>query len=325
MSVLEKSTGPSPVKPTDIVEPDRLRSLRQRRDLPGLVFLVGHAAATLLTGYLVSLAAGTWWLLPALLAHGVILVHWFAPFHECSHGTAFRTAAMNRIVGWITGTGLFLIPVYFRYEHLAHHAHTQIAGDDPEMIPMAERLGGYLYYATGIPYFQSNLTTLMRMLLGRFNAVERKFLPGRVRGRVVAQAWSMVLAYGTLAAVSIWFDTMAVILYWLAPRMLGEPVMRLIRMSEHTGCARVRHMLVNTRTVLTNPVVRWLNWNNAYHAEHHAIPTIPFHALGDLHRIMGPHFEEVRPGYVNTQMHLMENGRKYGDARTGRPADVHAP
>ena len=317
MSVLENSAKQPPVKPTDIVPPDRLSALLRRRNLPGFIFLIGHGLATLLTGYLVALALGSWWLAPALLVHGAIVVHWFAPFHECSHGTAFRSAAMNRIVGWITGTGLFLIPAYFRYEHLAHHSYTQITGDDPEMIPMAERLGGYLWYATGLPYFYSNLAILVRMLFGRFNAVERKFLPGRALGSVVVEAWSMVLAYGALAAASIWFDTTAVLLYWLAPRFLGEPVMRLIRMSEHTGCPRVRHILLNTRTVLTTPVVRWLNWNNAYHAEHHAIPTVPFHALGDLHRIMGPHFEEVRPGYVNTQLYLMANGRKNSAARGG--------
>ncbi len=310
MSDLENKAKHSSVKPTDIVPSERLSELLQRRNLPGMVFLAGHAAATILTGYLVSLSLGTWWLAPALLAHGTVVVHWFAPFHECSHGTAFRSAPMNRFVGWITGTGLFLIPVYFRYEHLAHHSHTQITGDDPEMIPMAERLGGYLYYATGIPYFYSNLTSLARMLFGGFNAVERKFLPRRERGNVVIEAWSMCLTYGMLAAVSIWFDSMAVVLYWLAPRILGEPVMRIIRMSEHTGCPRVRHILRNTRTVLSNPLARWLNWNNAYHAEHHAIPTVPFHALSDLHGIMGPHFEEVRPGYVNTQLHLMSNGIK---------------
>ena len=317
MSVLENCAKLPPVKPTDIVSPDRLSALLQRRNLPGFVFLAGHAVVTLLAGYLVSIALGTWWLVPALLLHGTVVVHWFAPFHECSHGTAFKSAAMNRIVGWITGTGLFLIPAYFRYEHLAHHSHTQITGDDPEMIPMAERLGGYLWYATGIPYFYSNLTTLVRMLFGRFNAVEGRFLPGRARGNVVMEAWSMVLAYGALAAVSIWFDTTAVVLYWLAPRLLGEPVMRLIRMSEHTGCPRVRHILLNTRTVLTIPLVRWLNWNNAYHAEHHALPTVPFHALGDLHRIMGPHFDEVRHGYVNTQLHLVANGLKKEAPRGG--------
>jgi fatty acid desaturase len=71
-------------------------------------------------------------------------------------------------------------------------------------------------------------------------------------------------------------------------------------MSEHTGCPRVLNLLINIRTVLTFPLIRWLNWNNAYHAEHHA--------LGDLHQTMGPLFEEVRHGYVETQVHLIRNG-----------------
>ena len=317
MSSVETTKQRPTVKPSDIVPSDRLNELLQRRNLPGFIYLAGHGAATLLTGYLVTLSLGTWWLVPALLVHGTVVVHWFAPFHECSHGTAFRSTWMNRIVGWITGAGLFLVPTYFRYEHLAHHSHTQITGDDPEMIPMAERLGGYLYYATGVPYFYSNLTTLARALFGRFNEVEMKFLPMRKRGTVVAESWGMCLAYGALVAGSFWFDTTVVVLYWLAPRFVGEPAMRLIRMSEHTGCPRVRHILHNTRTVLTIPLVRWLNWNNAYHAEHHAIPTVPFYALEDLHRIMGPHFEEVRPGYVDTQLHLVANGMKNSTAQGG--------
>jgi len=310
MATVDTKKQLPPIKPTDIVPSDRMNELLQRRNLPSLVFLAGHVTTTLLTGYLVSISVATWWLVPALLVHGTVVVHWFAPFHECSHGTAFRNTWVNRLVAWITGTNLFLIPGYFRYEHLAHHSHTQITGDDPEMIPMAEHLAGYFYYATGIPYFYNNLTTLVRMLFGRFNIAELKFLPKRERSNVIIEAWSMFLFYVALTVVSIGLDTLVVLLYWLIPRFLGEPFMRLIRMSEHTGCRRVRHILANTRTVLTIPLVRWLNWNNSYHAEHHAIPTVPFHALKDLHGIMGTHFEEVRMGYLNTQLHLLENGRK---------------
>ncbi len=297
------------IKLTDIVSSEKLTELLQRKNLPGIFFLMSHIIAMLSTGYLVSVSFGTWWLVLSLVLHGIIIVHFFAPFHECSHGTAFRSLWANRILGWITGTSLFLIPAYFRYEHLAHHSHTQIPEDDPEMIPMAEHLSGYIFYSTGIPYFYSNLTTLIRMLGGRFNSVELKFLPKREQKTVIIEAWGMFLLYATLGTVSIGFETSAIILYWLVPRFLGEPVMRFIRMSEHTGCSRVRHILLNTRTVLTIPLFRWLNWNNAYHAEHHAIPTVPFHALKDLHSIMGPHFEEVRNGYLNTQLHLIANGR----------------
>ena len=307
------------VKPTDIVPPARLNELLQRRDRngPGLIFLISHTLTMLLTGWLVYLSLRSWWVVPAMTIHGIVMVHWFAPFHECSHGTAFKSAVMNKAVGWVTGTSLFLIPVYFRYEHIAHHSYTQIVGDDPEMIPIAERLGGYLYYATAIPYFYSNLITLLRMLFGQFNTIELKFLPKREMPRVRRQAWIMAGVYVALAVGSIWLNTYVVAIYWLIPRVVGEPFMRLIRISEHTGCPRVRNILRNTRTVLTFPLFRWLNWNNAYHAEHHAIPTIPFHALSDLHQTMGSYFEEVRHGYVATQVHLIRGGREGWNAGKG--------
>ena len=34
----------------------------------------------------------------------------------------------------------------------------------------------------------------------------------------------------------------------------------------------------------TSKWVKYLMWNMPYHAEHHAYPAVPFHALPDLHR-----------------------------------------
>lgn len=42
-------------------------------------------------------------------------------------------------------------------------------------------------------------------------------------------------------------------------------------------------MFLNTRTTLTTRVVRFLAWNMPYHAEHHAMPSVPFHKLPVLH------------------------------------------
>jgi fatty acid desaturase len=83
--------------------------------------------------------------------------------------------------------------------------------------------------------------------------------------------------------------------------------MRLIRMSEHVGRPRVPDLLRNTRTVMSIAPVRWLAWNMAYHAEHHAVPGVPFHALPSLHRVLGPHLEDVQPGYIATQQQLIRN------------------
>ncbi len=300
---------PRATKVSDIVPRAHLDALRARRDSPGLVFLAGHCATLGLTGALLWAALGTGWVVPATVLHGVVIVHLFAPFHECAHRTAFRSGWLNRAAGWLTGAAILLTPTHFRYEHLAHHAHTQIAGRDPEMIPMAERLGGYLFYATAIPYFQGLFRSLLRHPFGRFSEEARAFVPARELDRVRRETWILWGVYAALAAASLWLQSWALLVYWLLPRFAGEPVMRLIRMTEHAACTRDRDVLRNTRTVLTLAPVRWLAWNMAYHAEHHAAAAIPFFALPALHRAMGARFAEVRKGYFRTQAHLIANAR----------------
>jgi fatty acid desaturase len=103
----------------------------------------------------------------------------------------------------------------------------------------------------------------------------------------------------------------ALLLYWLIPRMLGEPVLRLVRLAEHTGMEETADPLSNTRTTLTNRVIRFLYWNMPYHAAHHLAPSVPFHALSKLHAQLPEHPTEH--GYVRVHRGLV------GDLGTGKP------
>ena len=286
---------------------ERLAALNRRRNGPGLVFFFGHLGVTGATGALLWLSLGTPWVVLTTFLHGVVIVHWFSPFHECAHGTAFRTRRLNTAVGFFAGLMTALVPRHFAYEHTQHHAYTQDPERDPQRIPMGERLGGYLFYATGIPYFRGLLRTLFLLPFGRLSAEEQAFIPAAGRRRVQREAQIMTLIYLLAAAASVWAQSAAVLVYWLIPRVAGEPVMRLIRMSEHVGCPAVPDLLRNTRTVLTVPWLRWLAWNNAYHAEHHNSPQTPFHALPRLHALLRPHLAEVREGYGATQLALLRN------------------
>ena len=57
-------------------------------------------------------------------------------------------------------------------------------------------------------------------------------------------------------------------------------------------------MFVNTRTVFTHPVIRWLTWNMPYHTEHHVYPAAPFHKLPLLHQYMKKNLINTNNGYV---------------------------
>jgi len=60
----------------------------------------------------------------------------------------------------------------------------------------------------------------------------------------------------------------------------------------------IRNGLTNTRTTLTNRLVRLLMWDMPFHAEHHLYPSIPFHRLADAHALLREKLRFVQPGYA---------------------------
>ncbi len=188
------------------------------------------------SGLLIAEAAGSVWVAPALLVHGVILSFLFAPLHETIHRTAFRDCRLNDALARICGAALLLQPVYFRAFHFAHHRHTQDPARDPELAkPKPRSLAGYLLLVSGLPYWRERIATLGRHALGR---VDEDFIKPRLRPAVRREAQILLLFYGTLAAVSLTTASWSpmpywVVLYWLGPMVLGQPALRLALLAEH--------------------------------------------------------------------------------------------
>ncbi len=295
---------------TDLVPPGRYRRLVQRSDAPALAFLAGHLATLAATGWLVYLALGTWWLVPAMALHGVVLVHLFAPLHECTHYTAFRSRRMNDAVAWACGLAIVLSPTFFRYEHRAHHAHTQHPEDDPELIALPRTLGGYLWYLSTVPYWAGLVHNMVDHARGRFTDVERRFLDARQQHEVTLGARWMWAFYGAVAVASLAAGSWAALIWWLVPRLLGEPYMRVVRMAEHVGLPLVPNFLQNTRTTRVLWPLRVLNWNMAYHTAHHFAPAVPFHRLPAFHAEIEPHVASVGDGYVEVHGDIVRQVRE---------------
>ena len=226
-----------------IIGRDRLAGFVKRRDAPGLAFAAAHLALLGVGGWALWSVSGTFWAIPATVMHGIIIVHLFAPFHESTHYTAFRTRWLNSVTGWISGLLLMLPPTAFRYEHTAHHKYTQDPDLDPQMIPDGESQWGFWCYASAIPYFRNILAELVRHPFGRLNQSERRNVPATQHGTLVRESRIFWCVYGLVATISVFFESWLAAQLWLLPRIAGEPFMRVIRMSEHVGCARVPNML----------------------------------------------------------------------------------
>src|SRR5882762_7194888 len=65
----------------------------------------------------------SWWLLvPLGVLAGAFLVRTFIIFHDCGHGSYFRSRTANDVVGFITGMLTFTPYYHWRWEHAIHHA-----------------------------------------------------------------------------------------------------------------------------------------------------------------------------------------------------------
>ena len=272
---------------------DRLASLNETADAPGLRHLAGHAGLIVFLGLWI---AQGWILWPlAMVAQGIALCFLFTLQHEATHKTPFRTPWLNEWVGRAAGLLIVQPFEWFRYFHLAHHRHTNIPGKDPELMAGAkpETWPAYLRHVSGLPYWRAMAGVVVNNALGRDPG---DYVPARARVRVQAEARWMLAAY---ALAGLWLMASPLLLWvWILPGLLGQPFLRLYLLAEHGRCPFVADMLQNTRTTLTNRIVRFLAWNMPYHIEHHTLPQVPFHKLPDLHRDMQGHHGVLENGYA---------------------------
>lgn len=282
-----------------------LRRFMARSNGPAALRLIVWVLMLLVSGFLIHRTLGTFWMIPAMWVQGIILVHHFSLQHECVHYTVFRTRWLNDLVGNICGWSIGLPHQFFRYEHCDHHTYTQLTGKDPEMVPMPANWGEYLWYLSSIPYWRTKLAEMTRHSMGRLTPDERRFVPPGVEWIVFLEARLMVATYLTLFAAMLWFEWWAPLWFWLVPLMLGEPVMRFIRMTEHVGRPTVALMRDNTRTNLVSLPWRFLCWNMNYHAEHHYVASVPFHALPLLHEKLKDDVHVEKGGYLGAHRDIV--------------------
>ena len=117
-----------------LISRTELKRFARRNDSSGLMNLGFHFYTLGISGTLVFLSLGTLLIIPTMFIHGTIIAFLFAPMHETSHGTAFRTRWLNELVFRAISLIYISPPIFFRYFHAAHHTYTQIPGKDPDVV-----------------------------------------------------------------------------------------------------------------------------------------------------------------------------------------------
>ncbi|MEQ8663804.1 MAG: fatty acid desaturase [Gammaproteobacteria bacterium] len=313
-----------------LIEPATLRALLVRSDVASGLRLGLHLAC------FVALCALVWRLraapLPALSASLALAWVWatlFAPFHECTHRTAFRSRRANAIGAWLTAIPFMMAPAVYRTFHFEHHRHTQDPARDPELSedpryahwPTTTR--GWLLMASGVGL----LLLKLRPLLGfacRPRSTWPRFAPWAERipdATVVARESRIVLA-AWLALLAVCVGGGAGTLWLLLAAWFAQGLQALWFAAEHTGLPQGGSILARTRTVTSNPFVRFWLWNMNFHAEHHAWPGLPWHRLPVAHHAVADALEARAPGYVALHRAVLAGGTRPRTAVTGAPASA---
>lgn len=273
-----------------------LHGLLTRSDGPALLRAAWHLGILVVSGALLWQLRSTMWVVPLIVVHGYMLAFVFCALHETAHRTAFRTRWLNAVVG--TLAGLLVVWPYrnYRVYHWDHHRFTQDVDRDPELFfPKPHTLPTYLFVLSGIPNLLRRFGDLLRLARGR---ADRPWMAPSEQRPLVIEARAYLAVYLVIGVASIAAGSAVALVTWLVPWVVGQIFLRPYLLAEHTGCADTRDCLENTRTTLTLIPVRLFAWNMPYHAEHHAYPAVPFHALPRLHARLAGRIDNVEPGYV---------------------------
>ena len=282
-----------------------VKDLMQRRDAPALRDTLIWALGHVLLAWGGIHFWGSWACVPFWIAYGVLYGSACdSRWHECGHGTAFRTGWMNDVVYNIASFQVMRNPVAWRWSHARHHTNTYIVGRDPEIVFMRPPAVVKLLLAfTGILGVWDSLQTLLRQAAGRLSDDETDYIPEGERSKAVLAARVHIAIYlATLAAAVVWRSWLPLMVIGL-PRIYGCWHMVMTGLLQHGGLAdNVTDHRLNSRTVYMNPVSRFIYWNMNYHIEHHMFPMVPYYALPALHDLVKADYPPPNPsilhGYV---------------------------
>lgn len=300
---MSDATVSEPVHRLKPLTPAMLRELSARSDLKGAARSLGHYGVIVLTGALIWQIASrhsVLWALPLIVAQGYVVAFLFMAVHETAHKTAFRSRGLNLAVGYLSGFIIGLPYEYYCLFHWDHHRYTQDPEKDPELIvglkPKSDTQLAIAY--SGLVQVAGRLWLMLRHAVT--GKVVVPWIPENKRATIVAEARIYAGLYALLLALSWWWSSALLLWIWIAPLMIGQFFLRPYLYAEHTGCERTRSAFQNTRTTYTGAIVKWFAWNMPYHVEHHAYPSIPFHALPRLNDIVDGEIVYRGRGYIRT-------------------------
>jgi omega-6 fatty acid desaturase (delta-12 desaturase) len=251
----------------------------------------------------------SWWLtVPLAILTGAFLVRIFIIFHDCGHGSFFKSRTANDVVGFIAGVLTFTPYYHWRWEHAIHHAS---AGH------LDKRGTGDIWTMTVQEYLESSRWKRFAYRLARnpivlfviaplyLFVIRQRFPSAKASKRERHSVWWMNLAIlGMAAALSAIFGIIPYLIIQLtAMALAGSAGVWLFYVQhqfegvyweradewDYTAAA-----LQGSSFYKLPKILQWFSGNIGFHHIHHLSSRIPNYNLERCHRAH-PLFQSVKP------------------------------
>lgn len=214
--------------------------------------------------------------------------------HDAAHWRLFRNRAVNDWVGELALAWpfVFFTMQSYRRNHLPHHRHIN-SERDPDWVrkqnaewefPMTwPKLLGLLFLdVIGVGFIKFLVVAL------RLPRASSTSSAATADARIfrVARLGFLIATIVTISLLQAWTEYL---LFWVVPYVTWMQVCFHVRsIAEHFAIRGRTGVFAQTRTVIPNWFERMfvLSKHVNYHLEHHLFPSVPFHRLPELHRLL---------------------------------------
>jgi len=236
------------------------------------------------------------------------LVRIFIIFHDCGHGSFFKSKRLNKIIGCITGV---IVYTPFHKWHLEHKIHHQTVGNldkrgrgDVKTLTVDEykkltKLQRFSYRFYRNPFFLLGLAPMLLFVVS--NRLTKKYMSVKEK----------LYVYLTNLALFTLIFLVILAIGWKAFLLIQIPVLYIATV-HGVWLFYVQHQFRHVKWVTTEnwdyktialkgssmfklpALLNWFTGSIGYHHIHHLSPMIPNYNLKKCHN-ENPNFQDIKP------------------------------
>ena len=251
----------------------------------------------------------SWWLtVPLAILAGGFLVRVFIIFHDCGHGSYFKSRKANDVLGFIAGVLTFTPYYHWRWEHAIHHASSG---------HLDKRGVGDIWTMTVQEYLESSRWKRFAYRLARNPVILFAIAPlylflvqQRIPSSKANPRERLSVHWMNLAIVGVAFGLSWI--FGLGSYLIIQLIVILVAGASGVWLFYVQHQFEDvywergenwdfTAAALQGSsfyklpkILQWFSGNIGFHHIHHLSPRIPNYNLERCHQA-DPMFQNVKP------------------------------